>query len=108
MIGRLRQILPFGSMVLFAVLFLLFEGPVLYVEWKLGRPILDLRFRPGTVAHLPGRRLLRASTGQSRCIRSTSEDYRKWLELTPWTVHKPLPLGPVDLDLGRWPRPWRA
>ena len=25
------------------------------------------------------------------------EDYRKWLELTPWTVHKPLPLGPIAL-----------
>lgn len=24
-------------------------------------------------------------------------EYRKWLELTPWTVRKPLPLGPIHL-----------
>jgi hypothetical protein len=96
MIGRLRQILPFWTIVVFAVIFLLLEGPVLYFEWRLGRCIVELKYRPGTVL-LYG---AAAFYGIHRGITLHPfyrEDYRKWLELTPWTVHKPLPLGPIAL-----------
>ena len=46
-----------------------------------------------------------SSTGSHRAFSFhpyLSDDYRKWLELSPWTVHKPLPAGPDRAGLGRW------
>lgn len=96
MIGRLRQVVSGWAVMVFACLFLLLEGPVLYWEWKIGQPIVDLTVRPGTI-------LLYLAAGLYGIHRAISlhpffrEDYRKWLELTPWTVHKPLPMGPIAL-----------
>jgi hypothetical protein len=96
MMGRLRQLLPVWAAVLFAVLFLCLEGPVLYYEWALGQPIQGLRVRPGTYLLYIGS----AAYGISRAVSFHPfyrDDYRKWLELTPWTVDKPLPMGPITL-----------
>ena len=96
MIGRLRQIVPGWPLGVFAGLFLLLEGPVLYWEWKIGRPLVELEVRPGTALIY----VAAAFYGRYRAISLHPfyrEDYRKWLELTPWTVHKPLPLGPIAL-----------
>jgi hypothetical protein len=99
MIGRLRQILPSSLMIVsFAVWFLVLEGPVLYFEWKLGRRILELRVRPGAAIIYVGA----ACYGIHRAVALHpfyNVEYRKWLELTPWTIHKPLPLGPIALVL---------
>lgn len=96
MIGRLRQILPGWTIWVFAALFLVFEGPVLYWEWKIGRPIVELRVRPGNAII----NLAACFYGIHRAVTLHPffrEDYRKWLELTPWTVYKPLPMGPIAL-----------
>src|SRR5262245_43980699 len=97
MIGRLHQIVPpWYVMLSLLALFAAFEGPLLYAEWKFGGPILDLKVRPGTA-------ILLISAAYYGVHRAASlhpfyrEDYRAWLELTPWTVEKPLPLGPIDL-----------
>ncbi|MGC8639674.1 MAG: hypothetical protein ACP5XB_07315 [Isosphaeraceae bacterium] len=99
MIARLRQILPHRlTMVFFAALFLLLEGPVLYVEWKMGLRVPGLKVRPGTMIIL----FAAAFYGFHRAVVPHPfyrADYRKWLEMTPWTVHKPLPMGPVSLVL---------
>ncbi len=96
MIGRLRQILPGWTFGVFAALFLLLEGPVVYWEWRIGRPLVELKVRPGTALIY----VAAAFYGMHRAISLHPfyrEDYRKWLELTPWTVHKPLPMGPIAL-----------
>jgi hypothetical protein len=96
MIGRLRQILPVWPVLLFAFLFLVLEGPVLCFEWRIGRPLVELKVRPGTALIY----LAAAFYGMHRAISLHPfhrEDYRKWLELTPWTVYKPLPMGPIAL-----------
>ncbi len=98
MIGRLRQVLPGRLLVPLALLFIFFEGPVLYLEWRIGRPLLELKVRPGTVLIY----LTAAFYGIYRAMAFHpfyQEDYRQWLELTPWTVHKPLPMGPISLIL---------
>jgi hypothetical protein len=96
MIGRLRQIVPVWSLMTMAILFALFEGPVLYMEWQLGRPIVELKIRPGTALIL----LAAAYYGIHRAVALHpfyQREYGKWLERTPWTVEKPLPLGPIEL-----------
>ena len=97
MIGRLRQILPhWVAIVGFVGMFLLFEGPVLYFEWKLGQRVLGLKMRPGTMIIC----FAAAFYGIHRAVALHPfyrEDYCKWLEMTPWTVQKPLPLGPIGL-----------
>src|SRR5262245_42747901 len=96
MIGRLRQILPVWTSVNFALIFLLLEGPVLYYEWKLGKPIVDLKIRPGTAITY----VASAFYGIHRAVTFHPfyrEEYRQWLELTPWTVRKPLPMASIAL-----------
>lgn len=97
MIVRLRQIVPHWVAIVGIVgMFLLFEGPLLYFEWNLGQKIPGLLCRPGTVIIL----LAAAFYGFHRAVMLHPfyrEDYWKWLEMTPWTVHKPLPMGPVEL-----------
>ena len=79
-----------------AVMFVAFEGPVLYYEWKLGARVVDLKIRPGTA-------LLLISAAYYGIHRAVSlhpyyrQDYRKWLERTPWDVDKSLPMGPIEL-----------
>src|SRR5689334_10874057 len=96
MIGRLRLIVPSWGVLTFALFFLFFEAPVLYFEWRLGRRMLDLRIRPGTTLVY----VAAAFYGMYRAVvfhPFCREDYRKWLEQTPWTVHRPLPMGPIPL-----------
>ncbi len=96
MIGRLRQIVPGWPFGVFVGLFVFLEGPLLYLEWKAGQRAPGLKVHPGTALLY----LAAAYYGIHRAILLhpfCREDYRKWLELTPWTVYKPLPLGPIAL-----------
>jgi hypothetical protein len=76
--------------------YLIFEGPVLYTEWRMGQRFLGLRYRPGTF-------FIYLTAGWYGLLRVVvthpffQQDYRRWLELTPWTVEKPLPNGPVEI-----------
>jgi hypothetical protein len=96
MIGRLRQIAPGSMFLILGCLFLMFEGPVLYLEWRTGARAANINVRPGRV-------LLYVTSGFYGIYRAVAlhpfylEDYRKWLELTPWTIRKSLPLGPIEL-----------
>ncbi len=96
MIGRLRQLVPIPVFWLFCVVFLVFEGPVLYAEWRLGLPMANLKLRPGRVLLY----FMSAFYGLHRAFSFHpfyQTDYRKWLELSPWTVRKRLPVAPIDL-----------
>ncbi len=71
------------------------EGPILYFEWRAGVRA-PFRTRPGTV-------LLFVACVNYALFRGFAfhpifrSGYRTWLESTPWTYRKPLPLGPVEL-----------
>src|SRR4051812_5962915 len=96
MIGRLRQLIPVQALFFFGFMFLVFEGPVLYAEWRLGMPMANLQVRPGRVLLY----FMSAFYGMHRAFSFHpfyQSDYRKWLELSPWTVRKALPLAPVEL-----------
>jgi hypothetical protein len=88
-----RPLLPF---VPFIASFLLVEGPIHYFEWQAGQRA-PLRTRPGTV-------ILLISCVNYALFRVFAfhpifrKGYRTWLESTPWTYRKPLPLGPVELS----------
>ena len=72
------------------------KDPVLYAEWRLGLPIANLKFRPGTVLLY----FMSAFYGLHRAFwfhPFYQSDYRKWLEISPWTVRKALPLAPIEL-----------
>jgi hypothetical protein len=96
MIGRLRGTIPASYLAPLAGAYLLFEGPVLFAEWRFGQPLLNLKVRPGTFLIF----LAAGCYGVLRVVLTHPfylADYRRWLELTPWTVEKPLPGGPVEL-----------
>jgi hypothetical protein len=94
---RLKIIAPSSeSMVIFLAIFLFFEGWVLFLESRNIPIAAHLPFRPGRVI------LLYASVqyGLRRVVAFHpiwQPGYRAWLESTPWTSRKPLPLGPVEL-----------
>src|SRR5205823_10202466 len=96
MMGRLRQLFTVQLLVASFLCFLGFEGPVLYFEWRTGLPVPNLQFRPGTIL------LYSMSTfyGVHRAFSFHpfyQSDYCKWLELSPWTVRKTLPVAPIEL-----------
>lgn len=97
MIRRLRLVLPPPAILLgFALLYTILEGLVLAVEWHLGAPVRRMAGRPGVVLPL----LAAALYGGFRVIAFHPvyrPNYRVWLEATPWTSRKPLPVGPVSL-----------
>jgi hypothetical protein len=96
MTSRMRQLMPVQAIALFFFVYLIFEGPVLFAEWRLGQPVANLRFRPGTILLY----FMSAFYGLHRAFffhPFNQGDYRKWLELSPWTVHKALPLAPIEL-----------
>lgn len=96
MIRRLRVILPPVPYLLAIFLFyLVFEGLVLYFEWKAGAAV-PLNVRPGVVIPL----LAALAFGVYRVVAFHPfyrPEYRAWLERSPWTAGRPLPLGPVAL-----------
>jgi hypothetical protein len=100
MLRRLRSRIalvqpPAGLVVTFIVLFAVFEGAVLYYEWKLGARV-DIPFRPGRIVLIFGSAVLgiRRVTAFHPYYQA---DYLHWLFMTPWTVDKRLPVGPVEL-----------
>lgn len=93
MMARLRVILPPGWVIVaFVAAYLTFEAPVLYFEWKLNAR-LEVE-RPGTHAIRLGAFALGVwrVAGFHPAYRPR---YRAWLELTPWSVRKPMPGGPI-------------
>ena len=71
------------------------EGSVLYFERRAGGA-LNLSFRPGQFLLT----FASAFLGFYRVVAfhpTLRGDYFEWLKLTPWTVQKPLPLGPIEL-----------
>lgn len=91
-----RAVQPPGWWVVaFLVLYACTEGPVLYFERQIGRPI-DLAFRPGRVWLVIGAAGL-AFYRVAAFHPFFRRDYLRWLRSTPWTVDRPLPVGPVEL-----------
>jgi hypothetical protein len=83
-----------ATLVALVVGYLILEAPFLYIEMRNLRPAGPPPLRPGRV-------LLIASSlacGIRRAMGfhpAYDNAYKRWLELTPWTSRKPLPLGPV-------------
>lgn len=96
---RFRQIAPDrGRVIAFLLLFTSFEGFIRYLE-SVNIPIGDrLPIRPAAA-------LLFCAAAAYGAARVWSyhpvfqKAYQAWLETTPWTNRKPLPLGPVELVL---------
>ena len=95
MLARLLRVAPpLWAMSGFLLFFLLCESPVWYVQWKFGRVDMPRRFGPPLLGF--GGFLL----GVYRAVAFHPyfrPRYLRWLKTTPWTVNKPLPLGPLEL-----------
>jgi len=93
---KFRNLLPRAEVLLGVLLFfLLFEGPVLLYEWRLGQR-LDFSPRPGALIF----QFAALGYGAFRVLEFHPfyrASYRRWLEATPWKRGKPLPLGPIHL-----------
>jgi hypothetical protein len=94
---RFRQIAPNrGLIIVLGLLFLLVEGGCRYLESKNIPVAVNWRFRPAYG-------LLFMATviyGVARVAVTHpiwNPSYQTWLESTPWTSRKPLPMGPVEL-----------
>jgi hypothetical protein len=85
---------PARLLVLFAVLYAIFEGGLSLLEWYLGVGRVDSR--PGKVM-LVATCLAYASYRAMYFHPFYDFRYGQWLRTTPWTSSKPLPLGPVHL-----------
>jgi hypothetical protein len=91
-----RVVAPPGwPVILFLLVFAATEGPILYLERQVGQP-LPLPFRPGRWC-LFGGAVLVARYRVVAFHPFFRDDYLRWLKSTPWTVGKPLPVGPVEL-----------
>jgi hypothetical protein len=94
----MAEILPPAWVIVMAVGWWLFiESLYLWVQWWLGMPDAaePLRQgRDGCVGILCGLYGVFRAVAFHPLFRS---EYRAWLELTPWTSRKPLPLGPICL-----------
>ncbi len=95
-LSRFRVVAPPGwPVILFLLIFAATEGPILYLERQVGQP-LPMPFRPGRWCLIGGAILL----ARYRVVAFHpyfGADYLRWLKATPWTVDKPLPVGPVEL-----------
>jgi hypothetical protein len=79
-----------------AISFVLLEGVILYIDRRLVPLIAHLPCRPGTAILF----CASISYGLSRATAfhpAFQSDYRTWLQSTPWTSRKPLPMGPIEL-----------
>jgi hypothetical protein len=95
-VSRFRLVAPSGwAVFLFGLVFAIVEVPIRYLELRFGA-VVDLPIRPGRLVLIVGSVLL----GVFR-VRAFHPyflpDYLRWLKTTPWTVHRPLPAGPVEL-----------
>ena len=101
MIGRLRQLLPVPLVVIFCCHVPRLRGTrsLCRMEDRAAdrRPEVPARERCCSIVMA---RVLRPAPSLLASIRSISGDYRKWLELSPWTVRKPLPVGTDRAGLG--------
>ncbi len=95
LLARALRVAPPGwAVAVFVVCYLICEGPVWYFQWKVGRIDLSNRF---------GRRILFGASAFLGAYRVMAfhpyfrTGYLRWLKTTPWTVSKPLPLGPIEL-----------
>jgi hypothetical protein len=97
MTARLRIVLPpLPIFLFFAFIYLLLEGPILFSQWRWGGLLPPPTSRPG----LAFVSIAAAAYGVYRVVAFHPfyrADYREWLERTPWTSEKPLPVGPVAL-----------
>jgi hypothetical protein len=89
------MLIPAGYALALAVAFLVFEGGVQYYESRAGARV-ELAIRPGVA-------ILYTAAGLYGIHRARlfhpffDHEYQDWLERTPWTVARPLPLGPIQL-----------
>ncbi len=96
LLSGFRVVAPPGwPVILFLFVFAATEGPIFYLERQVGQP-LPMPFRPGRWCLIAGAVLL----ARYRVVAFHPyyrADYLRWLKSTPWTVDKPLPVGPVEL-----------
>ncbi len=97
-VHRLRQITVRRgrSLVVAAIPFLLLEGLCRYLESKNIPIALNLGVRPGYV-WLFAVCVIYGLARVAAIHPIWNSDYQIWLESTPWTFQKSLPLGPVEL-----------
>jgi hypothetical protein len=95
-LSRARCIMPpFPVVVVFLGAFLILEAPIILSEWRLGGR-LAIRMRPATILLFFG--ALNYGILRVYAFHPVGRPgYRTWLESTPWTSRKPLPMGPVEL-----------
>lgn len=93
MIRRLREFVPQpGFLATIAVVYFLLDLPLIYAQWRMGRPIPMETPRP-SYGFL---QIAALAWGASRVLTAHPFyrfSYRDWLETTPWTSLLPLPLG---------------
>ena len=98
MTARLKSLSPPWFVIVGAVFFLIAEGFMQWVESRMGVGFFHVEVRLGLVILY----FLAAFYGVSRAATSHpffDPAYQDWLSLTPWTVAKPLPLGPIELGV---------
>ncbi|MDR3621523.1 MAG: hypothetical protein P4L85_19385 [Paludisphaera borealis] len=96
MTGRFRSLRPPWFVIVGVAAFLVAEGFLQYIERRLGAGAFDVKVRPGLVVLYA----VAVVYGVYRAVTSHpffDDGYRDWLSRTPWTVAKPLPLGPIQL-----------
>ena len=97
LLTRLRRVAPDpGWLIAFGVIFVLAEGLLRYLEFRHVPIFARLPVRPGNAIIL----VASVQYGLRRAVEFHpvwSEGYRTWLQCTPWTSQKPLPMGPVEL-----------
>ncbi len=94
MMSWLRVVLPPPwTIALFVVFYVLGEGVILYFEFRLG-PLVEALSRPGAT-NLAAACLAFGAFRAGAFHPFFRPGYRTWLNATPWTSAKPLPLGPV-------------
>jgi hypothetical protein len=82
------------AIITLVVAYLILEAPFLYLEMMNMGPAGDDSLRPGRILLI----ISSLACGIRRVMASHPRydgPYKGWLELTPWTSRKPLPLGPV-------------
>ncbi|HEV3385800.1 MAG TPA: hypothetical protein VG097_13370 [Gemmata sp.] len=97
MIRWLRVVVPLWGLVTVGAFFLMMEAYYLILEWRLRIPY-DSFPDDGMFAHLICLVTAVYALYRVRAFHpALRSSYRNWLSLTPWTVKKPLPLGPIHL-----------